>query len=101
MSTEEQQAAIGRLVMERSEAKRVSALLGQEIGQIKEKLNFLASSLGRTDTQSYLSKSLELTNILISAGGLDALHQKVSEYKLLAQRIEEIDLTLRNAGVFN
>lgn len=98
MSTEEQDAAIGRLVRERAEANRQRALLEQEIKKYPDKLNELAGHLNRTDASDRVEKALGVIVGLTSAGGLDRLNTLVAEYQSHTRRVEEIGQTLRNAG---
>lgn len=98
MSNEEQQAMIGRLVMERAEANRKRALLDQELKRYPGKLNSLAADLSRTDSHERMAQAINTLDGLIAAGGLDRLKEIVGEYRTLTQQVTDLSQTLRNAG---
>jgi hypothetical protein len=85
--------------MERSEAKRNPSLLGQEIARSKDRLQTLTTNLGRMDSHEHFEKGVDVLNGLIGGGGLDALRDKITEYRRFERRIGEINVALRNAGV--
>jgi hypothetical protein len=98
MSTDEQMAAIGRLIVERTEANRQCALLADEIKKWGIKISNLSGNIQSPEDPAKLIRSIELIDGLIGSGGLDRLQTITSEYRNLHQRVSDIGQTLRNAG---
>jgi hypothetical protein len=97
MSETEQLTAIGRLVTERSSARRHFGLLGQQIRDTGTKLYEAGTALTRMDMRE-LAKGLSLIEALISQGGLDGLQTAITEYQRLQARIAELTASLNQAG---
>lgn len=104
MSTDEQDAAIGRLVRERKDADRQCALIAEEItGKFSSKASNLYGNLtglfkDATYTTSRLKSTIAVVEAIVEMGGLDRLKSLLSEHATLSQRIAEIGDTLRKAG---
>ena len=98
MSTDEQVAAIGRLILERTDANRQRALLADEIKKWGIKISNLSGNIHNPEDPAKLIRSIEVIDGLIGSGGLDRLQTITSEYRVLSQRVSDIGVTLRNAG---
>lgn len=105
MSPAEQDAVVGRLVRERTEANRQCALIADEL---TNKFSSRASNLYGSLTLLFkgeierftdrATRTIEVVDELDALGGLDRIKSLLSEYLQLAQRISEISQTLRKAG---
>ncbi len=98
MSTDEQMAMIGRLMVERKQANQKRALLEHEIKEYAKPLGDLSSCISRLDDTSRIQIALSVCEGLAAKGGIDKLAEAVAEYRALTQKIAEIGVTLRNAG---
>jgi hypothetical protein len=97
MSTEEQQALIGRMVMERADAIRKRALLQQKISEYRAELEVLLRFLYPTNINT--EGSIKVVATLIKMGGLDQLNEVLTESHSLHERVTQLALTLKEAGV--
>jgi hypothetical protein len=96
MSTEDQNAMIGKLHLERSSAKRESALLKS---QIKEANHLLYGANHALSAHEFgVSDALKNVDALIATGGLDALKIAMERYIELQAKIADLSATLRGAG---
>lgn len=98
MSTDEQMAAIGRLSVERAEARREAALLESEIEKFRQKVGNLTSLLSYPGDPAKVSSALSHAEGMIAAGGFERLRQALVELAAAKQRIADIGQTMRNAG---
>ena len=100
MSSEEQDAAIGRLIRERTDANKERALVQNEISKLSTKVDNLWGGLrcAFRDDPMRLGGCLEIVDAMIAAGGLDRLKALLSEQAQLSQRISGISETLKKAG---
>jgi hypothetical protein len=95
---------IGRLVLERSEAKKKRALIKSEIDRFSLKFSNVTASSGtqgmppKPEDSAEMRRALQHVDELLQVGGLDKLKELMSEYVSLGDRISEIGQTLRNAG---
>ena len=97
MSVDERMAAIGKLVTDRTQARQASALLGQEIreaGQAMEE----AGAIIRREHMPQLGVAVTKLNELISAGSLLKLREKILDFQVLENRIEELSKSLKDSG---
>jgi hypothetical protein len=99
MSTDEQMAAIGRLVTERTTAKREQSLLNHKIQTLAENLTALGGSLRWNLGEQNQRKAVPLLDDLLKAGGLEALKSSLSEYNAVTQRLAMLEDRLKDAGV--
>ncbi len=98
MSTEEQMTMIGRLSVERAEARRECALLESELAKIREKLGSVQSGLSCTGDSRRMAALMGDVEGLIASGGFDRIRKALSELQVASQKITDIGQTLRNAG---
>src|ERR1017187_282344 len=99
MSTEDQMAIVDRLVTERAEAKRQMALLQHEAeGFAKMATQFAGPIMGACTAHSASTSLARLTEFQ-GVGGESKLHDVLTEYVTLAERIAGLTGKLRDAGV--
>ena len=105
MSSEEQDAAIGRLIRERTEANRQRALIADEVtNKFALEASHLFGHLGGvfkgdpSQIAGRLKGAIGIVDALTALGGMDRLKALLSEHLQLSQRISEIGVTLKNAG---
>jgi hypothetical protein len=97
MSNDEQMAAIGRMIFERSELRKQRSLRLQEIQQTGLALESIGNSLRSTNRD--FTETLKVTNTLITGGGLDALKTSIVDYQRIQLLLANIEAALKNAGV--
>jgi hypothetical protein len=98
MSTDEEAAIIGRMVVERSDLNRKNSALCDEIKRIGEALQTLGRSLvgeGYTLSPSKLELTAEHRAILDS----EKIAELLAERKVTDRRLSELTDSLKNAGV--
>lgn len=96
MSEEEQDALIGRLVIERAKARRESALLWSEITSTSILMGNISGTMaGNAPNLEMVASRLDE---LSTRGGLERLRDQINERKALDARIAEISKTLKDAG---
>jgi hypothetical protein len=100
MSEDDQNAAIGRMMKERAEARREIALLSEDIRNkarlLQEAANYLSrGAAGVTD----MATGLSLLDRLNLANGMARYRASIEECRALLERVDEITASLRNAGV--
>ena len=99
MSSDEQFLAIGKLVSERSQKRRESALLAQEIHDTGKEVYRIGLLLERPDMHLIIDGTvLTAVDQLIDKGGLDKLKRVIVEYRQLQARISEVSASLSQAG---
>lgn len=98
MSTDEQLVAIGRLSVERAEARREAALLESEVEKIRQRLMGLSTLLSYLSEPAKIEAAISHAEGMIAAGGLDRLRQSLAELVAAKRRAADIGQTLRNAG---
>lgn len=96
MSTDEEMAVIGRMVVERKDLTQRNAVLHAEIHRIGKGLEALGKELTSGLTM-YATHSLKPEEVAL----LDAakLTELLSEKEAIAKRHQEINETLRQAGI--
>jgi len=99
MSDEEQATAIGRLMMERSQAKRQQALLQYELAGLAEKLAAAAGHLRTLANPESLRTARQVLNILVQDESLARARETVGKLELLGEKIPDLDRKLTEAGV--
>jgi hypothetical protein len=100
MSNEEQLLAIGKMSTERADKKRERALLLRQIQDAGGSFNKAAPLLMRqTPEVSDYQNALQILGALQQSGGLDHIRQALSEYLELTERINNLSISLRDAGV--
>jgi hypothetical protein len=99
MSTEDKAAAIGRLVMERQEAKAQYTLLMKEVGDQAKELAALGNMLGSVASSEAEQNGVALLDQLIAKGGLNRLKTTVDQRRGLRSRIEELDKMAAKIGI--
>lgn len=97
MSTQEQMAAIGGLVTERTEARRKLALLAREIRDTGSAL-YNAGQLLMRELVIDLNPGMKIINEVASRGGLGRLKEATAEYQATKARIDELSKSLQEAG---
>ncbi len=97
MSGDEQMAAIGKLTVQRRDARQQSILLAQEIRDTAAELNGAGGALTSV-TMSKVAEGLMGIEKIIQHGGLDRLKQAITEYQSLEARIRELSQTLSATG---
>ena len=99
MSTEEQMSAVGRLAMERSEAKRQMILLGHEAEKLgKIVVEFGGPLIGSCNAES-ASRALRSLTAFIESGGDSRLRSVLADYISLNSQVSDISVKLRAAGI--
>jgi hypothetical protein len=98
MSQDDQIAAVGRLALERAEARRQLAMIRSTIQSVAENLKTIGSGLAYSRDDEY-SKRLPAINDMISRGGLDQLKSSVESAVALQGRIAEMDKRAKEAGI--
>jgi hypothetical protein len=96
MSEEQQQAIIGRLVIERTKAQQQSTLLWSEIKSTSILLGNLTGNFGVQNPS--MDFALSKIDEILNRGGLEKLRDQVTERKALDARVAEISATLKGAG---
>lgn len=86
-----QDVAIGRMVLERADAKRQCGLLYAQISEWSHRTKQLGEGSG--------ADGLKIVDWMIAAGGMDRLKQIFTECDVLNQRLEEIAKSMKDAGV--
>jgi hypothetical protein len=97
MSNDEQMAAIGKLVTERTQARHAAVGLGQEIRDAGNALDEVAAIIMR-EHMPLLGIAVVKLNELINAGNLQKLREKILDYQVLESRIAELSKSLQDCG---
>jgi hypothetical protein len=98
MSTEDQDAAIGRLATERASVKRQVYLLANEIQDTADKI-IVASRYLRVPGGPENAVGLGLLDEVRSIGGLDRLRSIITEHMELRARLLILDERARDIGL--
>lgn len=98
MSTEEE-ARIGRLVVEQNQVSRQRGALEQEIKKYSKAIDSLPSDLSRVDAPDRVARAIQIVDSLLSLGGLDHLKAILQEHEKLRERGGELANTIRDAVV--
>jgi dTDP-D-glucose 4,6-dehydratase len=99
MSTSEQAAVIGQLVMDRAEAKREQALLTAKIRSCAEKLGSLSHSVKYSLDAERLQKAKTTAAEIEAEGGMVALTGWLADYERVSEKIAGLETTLRAAQI--
>lgn len=105
MSTEEQEAAIGRLARERSEAKKQFTLLLHELQGHAERLGNIGNILKGAVMQGAVMQSQmdqsvsRLLDEAISQGGLEAIRSRFVQFTNLRAKIDDLEIKARAVGL--
>jgi hypothetical protein len=99
MSNEQQQAIIGRLVIERSDAQKQGALLWSEIQRMGVLMGNISGNFSLRNSNPDMDFALSKIDEISKRGGLEKLRDQIIERKALETRIAEITATLKDAGV--
>lgn len=96
MSADEQEALIGRLVIERKRAQQQSALLWSEILDVVILFGNISGNVGgKNQSMDFVLAKIEE---VLKRGGLEKLKERISERNALNARIADITETLKAAG---
>jgi hypothetical protein len=96
MSTDDQAAFVGKLVLERTQAKQQSALLLDQIKGTAILCGNISGNIGGKNPD--LGVALSKIDEISKRGGLDQMRSWMVDYLTLQARIEEISSTLNKAG---
>jgi hypothetical protein len=100
MSPDEQMREIGRLVTERTAAKREAALILRRIQDAASALNKAGAHLMRNyPTADDLNEGLKLLDEVLRFGDVATLKTSVAEYRSLQERNTALTYSLKSAGV--
>ncbi len=98
MSNEDQVVAVGRLALERAEAKRQLALIQTGVDSMARDLGLLGKWMSPTMAENY-DNGLKLLSEIISRGGLEKLKSNVESAISLRERIADLDKRAKEAGI--
>jgi hypothetical protein len=104
MSDEEQDAAIARLVRQRSEAKKRKALLENELRTAGRSLWEIGGSLKDVNTSGFNNSVANLIPQIAKAPdicGLDRIKAMLEELERLYRLIEELNRGAKELGIFD
>lgn len=100
MSTDEQHAAVGRLLAELSAAKKELALVREEIRSTARLVGELAQLLAPAlDAASPRADALRLVNELMYRDTFARLKALLEDAETLSPRIAQIQATLKDSGI--
>jgi hypothetical protein len=100
MSTDEQRREVGRLTIERAEAKREAALVLRRIQDAARALNNAGAHLMRSyPNASELTEGLRLLDEVLEFGDVATLKTSIAEYQSLQERIAALSDSLKSADM--
>ena len=98
MSNEDQILAVGRLALERAEAKRQLAMIQNGVESMARDLGLLGKLISSTAAENY-SSGLKLLSEIIYRGGLEQLKSNVENAISLRERIDDLNKRAKEAGI--
>jgi hypothetical protein len=99
MSTDEQMAAIGRMMTERADAKREQACLLHKIQGLAENLNAVGSALRYNLGTENQRRVMPVLEQLIKTGSLEGFAALVENYNSVTIKIGDLEGKLTAAGI--
>lgn len=99
MSEEEKFKAVGKLALERAEAKRQRALLAGKIQDYGVRLSYIGTSCKDPEDVRGLAKSMSGLDYLIGEGGLESVKAAIEQFSVAAQRVKDLDARAHDVGI--
>jgi hypothetical protein len=99
MSEEDQVMIVGRLTIERSQAKREQRLIGEALNLFAENLEKLAEICRNPEDSRITASAMAALDRLSKNGGILDIRKALDEFNLSAQKVRSLDERLRGAGI--